>query len=134
MLRMHRSSWLVALCGFCVLSGCTNDPALDAQRDRLAGEQVERMAELDRIEGRLLMAHARQREWSELQQRHERVSAIACENVSEHVAAMIRHEERQQERGRRKRAAAVHEVRAETRPTPAHALTAIDRQGGLDGG
>lgn len=130
--RISLSTWMGAVAGVWILCGCSGGSALEAQRERMAGEHLARMAELDRIESRLLMAQARQREWNELQRRHEQVSAIACENVSEHVAAMIRHEERQLEKSRRKRAAARRETVIEARSVPGETLTAIE--GGVDGG
>lgn len=119
------SAWLGGACG--------GSSALEAQRARLSGEHAERMVQLDRIESRLLSAQARQREWQELQQRHERVSAIACENVGEHVAAMIRHEERQQEKWRKKRTPAHQEVHEQGNPE-AEKLSAFEPSVGIDGG
>lgn len=91
----------IAAAGAVWLSGGPGlDRGIEAQRARLASEHAERMSDLDRLESRLLAAQAKQREWHELQGRHERVSAIACENASEHVAAMVRHDQRQEEKRR----------------------------------
>lgn len=84
-------------------AACAEPAALADQRRRLDADGQQLLADLERVETRLLAAQAVQREWSELQERHQKVSAIACENVAEHVAAMELHDRRQQEKRARLR-------------------------------
>jgi len=91
----------------CSVAGCGVGADVRSQRERLALEQKTRMESLHRIEARLLDARARSREWEELRSRHARVSAIACENVAEHVAGMERNQAWQQEKRRRIQASRV---------------------------
>jgi len=98
--RIGRSTMLLLLL-VGLGAGCGVDRDMDHQRKRLALEQQGRMEMLHRIEARLLDAQARSREWGELRSRHERVSAIACENVAEHVAGMERNQAWQVEKRRR---------------------------------
>lgn len=86
---------------FC--SGCVGE-ALEEQRLALEEEQTARLAQLERLETRLLGVAARQRAWSELRERHARVSEIACENVAEHATAMEAHRVKQREKVREMRA------------------------------
>ncbi len=59
------------------------------------------MAELDRIEARLLESRARARAWDELRTRHANVSAIACESAAAHAEGMEKYQRWQVERSRR---------------------------------
>lgn len=97
--RIGRSTMLLLLL-VGLGAGCV-DRDVEIQRKRLALEQQSRMEMLHRIEARLLDAQARSREWGELRSRHERVSAIACENAAEHVAGMERNQALQVEKRRR---------------------------------
>ncbi|WP_373047591.1 hypothetical protein [Vulgatibacter sp.] len=102
------------------LWGCGAEEALEAQRRELAAEQQVRMAALEQLEARLVAVGARQRAWSELQERHTRISAIACENVAEHVAAMEKHDEKQRAKRRRSaRRLADAQARVESAARPA---------------
>lgn len=95
----------VLLCsGLLLLGGCGTSAAVEAQRAALAAEQEVRLRKLEDLEVRLVTVAARQRAWSELQARHERISAIACENAASHAAAMEAHEARQREKFRAQRA------------------------------
>jgi hypothetical protein len=100
-----------------MLSGCEGDPRLEAQAERLALEQAERMEALDRIETRLLALRSRESQWNELRDRHGRVSAIACEQAAAHVAAMEAHDAKQAWKLRtQRRVAAAAVVEREERP------------------
>lgn len=81
-----------------LLSACGADEAILEQRARLDAEQAERMQALADVEARLEVLRTREQLWQELEARHQRVSAIACENVAGHVEEMERHEERQRAR------------------------------------
>jgi hypothetical protein len=85
-------------------TGCGSGAAIDAQRKQLAAEQEARLHQLEELEIRLITVGARQRAWNELQVRHSNVSAIACANVAEHVAAMEAHDAKQREKQRAQRA------------------------------
>ena len=84
-------------------AGCTGQASLAERREVLAREHRERMERLERIEARLLGAEAKRAEWTELRTRHGRVTELACENVSEHVEAMVKHEEKQRDKRRKQR-------------------------------
>lgn len=58
---------------------------------------------LSDLEDRMLGVQATVQVWQELGRRHQQVSAIACENASQHLVAIERHVGHQQEKRRRKR-------------------------------
>jgi hypothetical protein len=99
----RRKRPLAALVGAVLplLAACGQDGRIAAQRERLAEQHRARMEALERVEARLVSAANRRSEWGELQERHGRVSAIACEAAAEHVAARDRQRERRQHRARR---------------------------------
>lgn len=53
---------------------------------------------LDDLEARLLVDAARVRFWKEMRERHEQVSAVACQNLAGHVAQMDRYQNEQHEK------------------------------------
>lgn len=85
-------------------SGCGYDSRLAEQREALELEQAARMQALGSLEIRLIAIAAASRQWEELGDRHRDVSEIACQNAGEHLAAMERHQARQNERARQVRA------------------------------
>lgn len=87
----------------CLCAGCFENGAHAQRREALAREQQERMARLERIEARLLGAVALRAEWSDLRTRHGRVTELACENLSEHALAIVKHEEKERDKGRKSR-------------------------------
>ena len=95
---------VLACAAAALLAACAGEDALEAQRAQLAAEHEERMRRLEQVEIRLLTVGARQRAWDELQARHARISAIACANVADHVAAMEAHDEKQRQKRRQQRA------------------------------
>lgn len=99
--------WIPLVLLLATAAACGLNPAVERQRSRLELEQQARMETLQRIEARLLDARARSREWEELRNRHEQVSAIACENVAEHVAGMEKLQALQVEKRRRLEASRV---------------------------
>lgn len=80
---------VLALVVLLAVAACGIDEELEAQRARLASEHAERMAELERLEVRLIQSVATTRMWEELGRRHEQVSEIACENAAQHVQEMV---------------------------------------------
>jgi len=117
---------LVIGCALAALSaGCARED-LSAQRGRLEREHKARMEELEALEIRLVTVGARQRAWSELQERHTRISAIACQNAAEHVSAMKLHDEKQRAKRRRARTARLEgaQARVDTSRADAGPVTA----------
>jgi DNA repair exonuclease SbcCD ATPase subunit len=98
---MRRVAWLAPMALLEV--ACLDPGRLAEQREALAQEHRERMERLEQLEARLLGAEALRAEWAELQARHGRVAALACENLEEHAGAMAKHEEREREKGRKLR-------------------------------
>lgn len=72
-----------------LFAGCGSDPALEAQRERLEREHLARMADLERLEARLVRSIGTIRLWEELGRRHGEVSALACENAAQHAEEMV---------------------------------------------
>lgn len=93
----------LAVAGSVSISGCGLGVA-DERRAALSREHQERMERLEQLEVRLLGAISKRAEWDELRTRHGKVTELACENAAGHVEAMVRHEEREQEKLRLKRA------------------------------
>jgi hypothetical protein len=58
---------------------------------------------LSDLEDRMLGVQAEVQLWQELGRRRQQVSAIACENASQHLIAIERHVQHQQEKERRGR-------------------------------
>lgn len=100
--RRCGASWIVPV--LWLGAGCV-DPEVRAERlGALHAEHRERMEQLERLEARLLGAEAIRAEWTELRERHGRVTEVACENLGEHTEAIAKHERRQKERSRQFRA------------------------------
>lgn len=85
-------------------SGCSSPP--DEAVERLAevrrsGEELDRSVK--ELEGRLLGIQANVLLWQELARRHRQVSAIAIVNQTEHLEAMLKLFDKQQEKSRKHR-------------------------------
>jgi hypothetical protein len=92
--------------GVCLLgsTGCFEAPAEAVARlEQVKAEGEALNAELDDVGGRLLGGRAVVTLWQEMGWRHRQVSEIACQNASTHVAAMSKHFERQEQRGKKQR-------------------------------
>lgn len=63
-----------------------------------AAESAALDAQIAAIEERLLAQQARVLFWQEMRTRHESVTAVACENLGEHAAAMLANTSRSQVR------------------------------------
>lgn len=105
-----------------LLPACGGTPGLEEQRARLAAEHEERMRRLEEVEIRLLTIGARQRAWDDLHERHARISAIACTNVAEHVAAMEAHDEKQRQKRQQLRARRRAAAQAQLDSAPVEAI------------
>ncbi len=78
------------LLAFFVAAGCApKDRGI--RLARVAGEKKNLEVTLDRLEERLLADQARVRLWTELRDRHESVSAVACASQDEHAYEMAQH-------------------------------------------
>jgi hypothetical protein len=95
------------------LSSACAEPPPDAEA-RLAALEAEGRqmdAALDAVEERLLGNQAQVHLWQELGRRHQQVSAVHCQHADIHMAAMLEHHEKQEEKARqlrkRRRVAAV---------------------------
>ncbi|MBX5480598.1 MAG: hypothetical protein IRZ16_01935 [Myxococcaceae bacterium] len=85
-------------------SGCFEPPPeAKARLARVKAQSEELEASLDVIEDRLIFGQSLVHQWQELGRRHRQVSAIACENLAQHVAGMEHHFELQDERAARLR-------------------------------
>jgi hypothetical protein len=81
--------------------GCVPAPKDgQARLEELNRNGVEMSVALDVLEERLIGAQANLELWQEIARRHQTVSAIACENLSNHVSGMVRNQERQAEKSR----------------------------------
>ena len=80
---------LVTACGWLALAACSPRSTSRPPYDVALEEQLKRLdAALDRVEERLLASQASVSLWDELRDRHEKVSALTCSNLSAHAQAM----------------------------------------------
>lgn len=106
-----KKRWAVLALAAALLAGCADHAAED--RARLAAIERDGQAldeAMDALEVRLLADQSRVALWSELKERHQHVSALATQNASEHLNAMVRYFARQQQRqksARQRRVASV---------------------------
>jgi hypothetical protein len=101
-----------AVLALALSTGCAEPPAdAEARLAALEAEGREMDAALDTVEERLLGNQARVHLWQELGRRHQEVSAIHCKHADMHLAALLEHQEKQEEKARqlkkRRRVAAV---------------------------
>lgn len=94
--RFARRAALVGIL-FIMAPGC-GPSELEEQRARLEREHEARMADLERLEARLVRSVGTIRLWQELGARHERVSELACENASLHAEEIVAFQRRTQGR------------------------------------
>ena len=100
-----RTAWVVALGTLLPLSvGCFSPPPeAEARLEAVKAQGRELDAALDAIEERLLGSRASVSLWQEMAWRHQKVSAVACENVAGHVEKMEKYFDQQEEKFRRVR-------------------------------
>lgn len=92
----------VGVLAMALAAGCAEPPP-DAEA-RLAALEAEgkKMNEaLDTVEERLLGNQARVHLWQELGERHKSVSAVHCRHADANLAAMLEHQEKQEEKARK---------------------------------
>jgi outer membrane murein-binding lipoprotein Lpp len=83
-------------------AGCVQPPPdAEARLAALEAEGQQMDAALDTVEERLLGNQARMHLWQELGERHKSVSAIHCKHADANLAAILEHEERQEEKARK---------------------------------
>ncbi|OFX23684.1 MAG: hypothetical protein A2V77_22430 [Anaeromyxobacter sp. RBG_16_69_14] len=81
-----------------VLGGCSTHSRLDAERQGWAVQRRGLEDQLDRLEERLLADQARVRFWQRMRERHENVSAVACENLGRHAEGIATFQENQRQK------------------------------------
>lgn len=92
----------VAVVALSVSAGCAEPPPdAEARLAALEEEGKQMDAALDTVEDRLLGNQARMHLWQELGERHKMVSAIHCQHADANLAAILEHEERQEEKARK---------------------------------
>jgi hypothetical protein len=92
----------VAVVSLALSAGCAEPPAdAEARLAALEAEGQQMDAALDTVEDRLLVSQARMHLWQELGERHKRVSAVHCKHADANLAAILEHEERQEEKARK---------------------------------
>jgi hypothetical protein len=87
---------IAAILALVALSGCTGGE-LEANRRRWAMERRHLEDTLEALEERLIVNQSRVRFWREMKERHEGVTAVACEIQERHADAMASFETRQRE-------------------------------------
>jgi hypothetical protein len=108
---VQRLAWSALALGLSLGSiGCQKSPAALAQEaaDRaelqaVVAESSAIDADLDTLEARLHSGRATVRLWSELAERHQSVTPIACENAQKHSEAMAELERRDRARAKKAR-------------------------------
>src|SRR4051812_4198177 len=92
----------VVVVALALSAGCAEPPAdTEARRAALEAEGQQLDAAFDTVEDRLLLNQARVHLWQELGERHKQGSAVHCKHAGANLAAMLEHEERQEEKARR---------------------------------
>jgi hypothetical protein len=85
-----------------LMAGCAQPPPdAEARLAALEAEGKKMDAALDTVEERLLGNQARMHLWQELGERHKSVSAVHCQHADANLAAMLEHQEKQEEKARK---------------------------------
>jgi hypothetical protein len=98
-----RRMWLglAAAVGLAVAPGCGRSPEEDEARLAVLEAEAKQMDKaLDAVEDRLLSSQGRLAMWNELGRRHQEVSAIQCKVADAHIAAILKHEDKQNQKAR----------------------------------
>jgi hypothetical protein len=81
---------LALLAAIPLFAACGPSKELEVKRAQLLAERRDLVATFDHLEDRLLVNQARVRFWSELRERHEGVTAIACTSLAHHAEEIAR--------------------------------------------
>jgi hypothetical protein len=85
-----------------LMAGCARPPPdAEARLAELEAEGKKMDEALDNVEERLLGNQARMHLWQELGERHKYVSAVHCQHADANLAAMLEHQEKQEEKARK---------------------------------
>ena len=99
--------WLgltVAAVGLSLGTGCMSpSPEAEARLAALEAEGEEMDTALDTVEARLLGNQAMLQTWQELGRRHQEVTQLHCQTSDAHLVAMMKHYNKQEEKGRQLR-------------------------------
>lgn len=98
-----RRMWLglAAVAGFAMSTGCgQSHEDSEARLAALEAEGKQMDQALDAVEDRLLGSQGRLAMWNELGRRHQEVSAIQCKVADAHMAAILKHEDKQNQKAR----------------------------------
>ncbi|MGA9524816.1 MAG: hypothetical protein WBV82_25380 [Myxococcaceae bacterium] len=99
-----RTVWVLALSLVPLGAGCFEPPKeAEARLEALKQQGRDLDAAMDDIEERLLGSRATVSLWKEMAWRHQKVSAIACENVAGHAEQIEKYFAEQEEKGRKVR-------------------------------
>lgn len=94
----------LAAVGMCVWTGCFEaPPEAQVRLEQLRADGLALNEAIDEVGGRLLGGRSVVSLWEEMGWRHRSVSEIACQTASTHLAAMERHQEKQDQRSRKHR-------------------------------
>lgn len=92
---------LAAAVGLAVTTGCGQSPEdSEARLAALEAEGKQMDQALDAVEDRLMGSQGRLAMWNELGRRHQEVSAIQCRVADSHIAAILKHEDKQNQKAR----------------------------------
>lgn len=102
-----RRKWLgvsMAAVGLLLGTGCSGpSPEDEARLAALEAEGEEMDSALDSVEERLLGNQAMLQTWQELGRRHQDVTQLHCQSADSHMVALMKHFEKQEEKGRQLR-------------------------------
>ncbi len=92
----------VGVVALALASGCAEPPPdAEARLAALEAEGKQMDEALDTVEERLLGNQARMHLWQELGERHKTVSAVHCKHADANLAAMLEHQEKQEQKARK---------------------------------
>lgn len=102
-----RRTWLglaLAAVGLSVGTGCMSPPPeAEARLAALEAEGEEMDSALDSVEERLLGNQAMLQTWQELGRRHQEVTQLHCQTADAHLVALMKHYDKQEQKGRQLR-------------------------------
>lgn len=99
-----RRKWLglaVASVGLSLATGCMSpSPEAEARLAALEAEEKQMDIVLDSVEERLLGNQAMLQTWEEMGRRHQQVTQLHCQAANSHVAGLMKHYEKMEEKAR----------------------------------